>query len=176
MIEACVGGRLRRRPGDAPAPTHVVLRDDDARKEDALGLRAGDRITLELGSAVDGRRTGFSHLPHFSNWAVKEAGLIRSTVDPCLYYSNSKRHGSTVDRVDTINCGPVPMLLQAGPGCDRWLCSPQGPRKRPVPTTAQPTLAHVGDAPTAPTPRRPPPPIPDRIRQAQITPTAARRS
>ena len=42
--------------------------------------------------------------------------------------------------------------------------------------TAQPTLAHVGDAPTAPTPRRPPPPIPDRIRQAQITPTAARRS
>ena len=25
----------------------------------------------------------------FSNWAVNEAGLIRSTVDPCLYYSKS---------------------------------------------------------------------------------------
>ena len=100
MIEACVGGRLRRRPGDAPAPTHVVLRDDDAREEDALGLRAGDRITLELGSAVDSRRTGYSHRTQKA--VIVPAARLEALAPPELdmafeFYGDMKAAGATPD-------------------------------------------------------------------------------
>ena len=47
-------------------------------------------VVYELKKSLYGQRNSpkrFEIL--FSNWAVKEAGLIRSTVDPCLYYSKS---------------------------------------------------------------------------------------
>ena len=47
-------------------------------------------VVYELKKSLYGQRNSpkrFEIL--FSNWAIKEAGLIRSTVDPCLYYSKS---------------------------------------------------------------------------------------
>ena len=57
---------------------------------DIREYKDGVELVYELNKSLYGQRNSpkrFEIL--FSQWAVKEAGLIRSTVDPCLYYSKS---------------------------------------------------------------------------------------